>query len=68
MNGMTLPKCYQDHEPPAGYFDPVNPEHPVKMSFGYCVRDVADYINKKGIDPNDLSWEELQMFRFEFPE
>ncbi len=65
MSGITLPNCYRDHEPPAGYFDPPDPYNTHIMNFGYNMRGIIEYAKEKGIDSSALTWEELQMFRFE---
>lgn len=65
MNGTTLPKFYENHTPPAGYYDEINPEMAYTPTMGFNLMKLTQYAKSVNKLPNDLTWEELQMFRVE---
>lgn len=41
MNGTTFPKFYENHTPPAGYYDEINPEMTYTPTMGFNLKKLS---------------------------
>lgn len=58
---FRIPKCWEDHEPPPGYFDPVDPcSAPPSMILDH--RGLCDYAKSVRKQITDLTYEEVSPF------
>ena len=58
---IRIPKCWEEHEPPPGYFDPVDPCSDLP-SMALDHRGLRDYAKSVGKQITDLTYDEVSPF------
>ena len=58
---IRIPKCWEEHEPPPGYFDPVDPCKKQPSMF-LDFRGLLDYAKSVHKDITELSYDEVCPF------